>query len=201
MSVHETGRLALVRHGETTWSRQRRHTGRSDIPLDDDGRARARALRPVLAALPGIDDATVLVSPLRRARETADLAGLGARGERCDDLLEWDYGDYEGRRTVEIRTEVPGWSVWSGPIPGGETIDEVTARVDRVIDRSAGALTVLFAHAHVLRVLAARWLGLPPERGRSLTLDPASLSVLGHEREERVIETWNLVPAALEDEH
>ena len=195
MEHDEPDRVALVRHGETSWSRQRRHTGRSDIPLDDDGRTRAAALRPVLADLPGIDTATILVSPLRRARETAALAGLDDRGEGCDDLLEWDYGDYEGRRTSEIRTERPGWSVWTGAIPNGETIEQVAARADRVIARASGPLTVVFAHAHLLRVLTARWLGLPPSRGRSFTLEPASLSVLGHEREERVIELWNVVPA------
>lgn len=195
MNHDEPGRLALVRHGETDWSRQRRHTGRTDIPLDVEGRIRAAALRPVLAGLSGIDAATILVSPLRRARETATLAGLGERGELCDDLLEWDYGAYEGRRTSEIRTEVPGWSVWSGEVPNGETIDQVAARADRVIERSSGPLTVLFAHAHLLRVLAARWLGLPPDRGRSFTLEPASVSILGHERDERVIDSWNMVPA------
>lgn len=194
MDQDEPERLALVRHGETHWSRQRRHTGRSDIPLDAEGRVRAAALRPVLAGLGGVDGATILVSPLRRARETAAIAGLGDRGELCDDLLEWDYGDYEGRRTSEIRTERPTWSVWSGEIPNGETIDDVAARADRVIARASGPLTVLFAHAHLLRVLAARWLGLPPDRGRSFTLEPASISILGHEREERVIETWDVLP-------
>ena len=188
-------RLALIRHGETGWSRQRRHTGRTDIPLDDEGRARAAALRPLLAGLPGIDTATILVSPLRRARETAELAGLGDRAEVCDDLLEWDYGAYEGRRTVDIRQEVPGWSVWHGEIPDGETLAQVAARADRVIARASTPLTVLVAHAHLLRVLAARWLQLQPECGRHFTLEPASLSILGHEREERVVEHWNLVPA------
>jgi broad specificity phosphatase PhoE len=194
MEQDEPERLVLVRHGETEWSRQRKHTGRTDIPLDDEGRSRARGLGPVLELLPGIEAAPVLVSPLRRARETAALAGLGERAESCEDLLEWDYGDYEGRRTSDIRTEVPGWSVWSGAVPGGETIEQVAARADRVIARSSGPLTVLVAHAHLLRVLAARWLGLPPERGRSFTLEPASVSVLGHEREERVVELWNVVP-------
>ena len=119
--------IALIRHGETHWSRRRRHTGRTDIPLDDEGRKRATALRPVLAALSGIDAAGIMVSPLRRARETATLAGVGDRAEICDDLLEWDYGAYEGRRTIEIRAEVPGWSVWRGEIPDGETIDQVAA--------------------------------------------------------------------------
>lgn len=125
------------------------------------------ALRPVLAGLAGINAATIVVSPLRRARETATLAGLGDRVELCDDLLEWDYGAYEGRRTSEIRTEVPGWSVWSAEVPNGETIDQVAAHADRVIERSSGPLTMLFAHAHLLRVLTARWLGLSPDRGRT----------------------------------
>lgn len=194
MDRGEPERIAVVRHGETSWSRQRRHTGRSDIALDDEGRIRAAALGPVLASLRGIDAATVLTSPLRRARDTAALAGFGDRAEPCDDLLEWDYGDYEGRRTSDIRLDLPDWSVWSGAVPNGETIEQVAARADRVIARATGQLTVVFAHAHLLRVLAARWLGLPPERGRSLTLEPASVSLLGHERDERVIEVWNVVP-------
>jgi probable phosphoglycerate mutase len=195
MRDDEPVRLALVRHGETSWSRQRRHTGRSDIPLDAEGRERAVALRPVLAALPGIEAAVVLVSPLQRAWETAQLAGVGERAQVCEDLLEWDYGDYEGRRTTEIRREVPGWTVWSGPVPNGETIEQVAARADRVIERADGPLTVLFAHAHLLRVLAARWLWLTPDNGRHFTLDPASVSILGHERDERVVEVWNVVPS------
>ena len=194
MDSDEPRRIALIRHGETRWSRRRRHTGRTDIPLDDEGRKRATALRPVLAAMSGIDAAGIMVSPLRRARETATLAGVGDRAEICDDLLEWDYGAYEGRRTIEIRAEVPGWSVWRGEIPDGETIDQVAARADRVIEQSSGPLTVLVAHAHVLRVLAVRWLRLSPDHGRLLTLEPASVSILGHEREERVIEQWNVVP-------
>jgi broad specificity phosphatase PhoE len=197
MEPDEPARVVLIRHGETRWSRLRRHTGRTDIPLDDDGRRRAAALRPLIAALPGIDAATILFSPLRRARETAELAGVGDRAQACDDLLEWDYGAYEGRTTKEIRTEVPGWSVWTGELPGGETLDDVATRADRVIDRASGPLTVLVAHAHFLRVLAARWLHLPPDRGRSFTLEAASMSILGHEREERVIEQWNVMPSAL----
>jgi broad specificity phosphatase PhoE len=194
MDSDEPRRIALIRHGETGWSRRRRHTGRTDIPLDDEGRKRATALRPVLAGMSGIDAAAIMVSPLRRARETATLAGVGDRAEICDDLLEWDYGAYEGRRTIEIRAEVPDWSVWRGEIPDGETIDQVAARADRVIEQSSGPLTVLVAHAHVLRVLAVRWLRLSPDHGRLLTLEPASVSILGHEREERVIEQWNVVP-------
>jgi len=189
-------RLVLVRHGETTWSRERRHTGRTDIPLDDEGRRRAELLRPLLAGIPGIDGAVVCVSPLRRARDTAALAGLGDGAIVCDDLLEWDYGVYEGRRTSDIREEIPGWSVWTHPIEGGETMTEVGARADRMIAAAVerGGLTAMFAHAHVLRILGARWCGLPPDGGRLFTLEPASLSILGHEREVRVIEHWDLVP-------
>jgi broad specificity phosphatase PhoE len=188
-------RLVLVRHGETSWSRQRRHTGRTDIPLDAEGRRRARALAPVLGATPA--GALVLTSPLRRARETAALAGLGDRAQLCDDLLEWDYGEYEGRRTSDIRTEIPGWSVWTNPIVGGESVEQVGARADRVIGRAIahGGLSVMFAHAHVLRILGARWCGWPAGNGASLTLEPASISVLGHEREVPVIEHWNVLPA------
>lgn len=188
-------RLVLVRHGETSWSRQRRHTGRTDIPLDDAGRKKAGALRAVLAALPGVDKATVLTSPLQRARATAELAGLGDRAEVCDDLLEWDYGVFEGRRTVDIREELPGWSVWTGPITEGESVDQVGERADRVIAGAvaSGGLTLLFAHAHILRILGARWCGLAPVDGRLLTLEAASISILGHERQVRVIEHWNMV--------
>jgi broad specificity phosphatase PhoE len=197
MQPDEPGRLVLIRHGETHWSRRRRHTGRTDIPLDDDGRTRAAALRPLVAALPGIETATIWVSPLRRARDTAELAGLSDRAQVCDDLLEWDYGVYEGRTTSEIRTEVPGWTVWNSEVPGGETLDDVAARADRVIERASGPLTVLVAHAHFLRILTARWLQMSPDRGRSFTLEAASMSILGHEREERTIEQWNVMPAAL----
>lgn len=189
-------RVVLVRHGETSWSRQRRHTGRSDIALDEEGRRRAAVLAPILADVPV--DALVLTSPLRRARDTAELAGLGGRAQVCDDLVEWDYGDYEGRRTSDIRAEIPGWTVWTHPIVGGESLEQVGARADRVITRVTdhGGLAVLFSHAHLLRIVATRWCGWSPEAGRSLTLQPASVSVLGHEREVPVIEQWDVVPAA-----
>ncbi|MGI9052400.1 MAG: histidine phosphatase family protein [Ilumatobacteraceae bacterium] len=185
--------VVLVRHGETSWSRQRRHTGRSDIPLDREGRRRATALAPFLQTVPPA--ALILTSPLQRAVQTAALAGHGARAEACDDLLEWDYGDYEGRRTSDIREEIPGWSVWTHPIVGGESVEQVGVRADRVIARvvAHGGLAVLFAHAHVLRILGARWCGWPPGHGASLTLEPASISVLGHEREVRVIVHWDVV--------
>lgn len=189
-------RVVLVRHGETAWSSQRRHTGRSDIPLNDDGRRLAARLHPVLSAISGIDDALVLTSPLRRARDTCALAGLGDRAEVEPDLVEWDYGAAEGRRTDEMRRDVPGWSVWTDVCPNGETIDQVAVRADRVLARVAGEprLVVLFAHAHVLRILAARWCRLEAREGRIFTLDPASVSILGHEREVPVVERWNMVP-------
>jgi probable phosphoglycerate mutase len=188
-------RVVLIRHGETEWSSTRRHTGRTDIPLNDEGRRLAAALRPVLAGISGIDDALVLTSPLRRARETADLAGLGTGAEIVADLVEWDYGAAEGRRTDEMRVEVPGWSVWTHDPEGGETLRQVGSRADRVLERVHGEsrLVVIVAHAHVLRILTARWCGLDPRIGRMFMLDPASVSILGHERETRCIERWNLV--------
>jgi broad specificity phosphatase PhoE len=180
----------LVRHGETAWSASGQHTGRTDIPLTPAGERQAIALGKNLA---GHAFAAVLSSPLARARETCRLAGLGESAEITDDLREWDYGIYEGRRTADIRKEVPGWTVWKGPIPGGETIEQVAERTRKVIDRAVSARgdVALFAHAHVLRVLAACWLGLSPDAGRLLALGTASLNILGYERETRVISVWN----------
>ena len=188
-------RVVLVRHGETEWSSTRRHTGRTDIPLNEEGRRLAAALQPVLAGITGIGEALVLTSPLRRARETCALAGLGERAEIDPDLVEWDYGAAEGRRTDEIRREVPGWTVWTHDPEGGETLAAVAARADRLLSRihDTAGVVVAFAHAHILRVLTARWCELDPRAGRMFMLDPASVSVLGHERETRCIERWNLV--------
>jgi broad specificity phosphatase PhoE len=182
--------LWLIRHGETEWSTTKRHTGRTDIALTTMGERQAKALGRHLA---GRSFALVLCSPLRRARETCTLAGYGNIAKSSDDLLEWDYGTYEGRTTSEIRTEVPGWSIWTGSVPGGETIEQVGQRAEQVIKQ---ALTVdgevaLFAHAHILRILTACWLGLPPDAGRLFALSTASVSVLGHERETRIISVWN----------
>lgn len=187
-------RVVLVRHGETEWSRSRRHTGRTDVALTELGRRRAEALAPVLADLAGIDGAQVLTSPLARARDTCALAGLGDRAAVCDDLAEWDYGTAEGRRTEEIREEIPGWSVWTHTVEGGESLAAVGARTESVIARldARPGLAVLFAHAHLLRILGARWCGLEASAGQLFTLEPASVSVLGHEREARVIEHWNI---------
>ena len=179
-----------MRHGQTEWSLSGQHTGTTDIPLTEQGRRHAEALG---ARLAGWRFDRVLSSPLARALDTCRLAGMGDRAEVTDDLREWDYGEYEGRRTVDIREERPGWGLWVDGVPGGETVDEVGRRADRVIEtaRHAGGDVALFAHGHILRVLAARWVGLPPDHGRLLALSTASISVLGWERETAVVERWN----------
>jgi probable phosphoglycerate mutase len=184
-----TARLFAVRHGETEWSLHERHTGRTDVPLTENGRERAKQLGDVLV---GREFVAVLTSPLSRARDTASLAGF-PDAEIDDDLQEWDYGDYEGLKTVDIRKDHPGWFLWDDGVPNGESIADVATRADRVIARvqhDHGDVLV-FAHGHVLRVLAARWLELDPGFGRSLVLSPATLSILGHEREAPALETWN----------
>jgi broad specificity phosphatase PhoE len=182
----------LVRHGETEWTRSGRHTGRSDIPLTELGRQQAEALAGRLA---GHHFALVLTSPRSRAAETARLAGFGDTVVVDPDLREWDYGAFEGRTTPEIRIEIPDWSIWTGPWRGGETLDEVAARADRVIERCLGPNVegdaLLFAHGHFLRILAARWIGLPGYVGRSFALGTATVGILGWERQARVIDTWN----------
>jgi broad specificity phosphatase PhoE len=185
--------IAVVRHGETEWSRTGRHTGRTDVLLTDQGRREAEA---VGVALRERRFALVLTSPLQRAKETCRLAGLADVAVERDDLQEWDYGDYEGRTTTEIRRERPGWTVWKDGVPGGETLAEVGARVDRVLDelREAAGDVAVFAHGHLLRVLAARWLGLEPSAGRLFALDPGTISVLGNERETAVLRGWNVRP-------
>jgi probable phosphoglycerate mutase len=182
--------IFLIRHGETEWSRTGRHTGRTDVPLTDDGK---RAAGELGRALQGrkLDPWT---SPLDRARETCRLAGFAAP-KLEDDLREWDYGIYEGRTTLEIRNETPDWSVWLSPIVKGESLDQVADRARRVIQRvteTSSGDTALFAHGHILRVLAACWIGLPPLTGRFLALDTATISVLGYERQTRVIRHWNV---------
>ena len=183
-------RLVLVRHGETEWSRGGRHTGRTDIPLSDRGRDEALALRE---RLDGWTFARVLSSPLSRALDTARLAGFADEVETDEDLLEWDYGDYEGLTTADIRARRPRWSLWADGTPGGESAAAVGTRVDRTIKelRDADADVLVFAHGHVLRVLTARWLSLTPADGRLFALDPATVSVLGYERETPVIQCWN----------
>ena len=182
--------LVLVRHGQTEWSLSGQHTGTTDIPLTDEGRRQAEALG---ARLSGWNFSRVLTSPLARAAETCRLAGLAEGAEVTEDLREWDYGDYEGRKTADIRKERPGWGLWLDGVPAGEHVDEVGARADRVIEaaRAADGDVALFAHGHVLRVLAARWIGLPPDHGRLFALVTSSISVLGWERETPVLERWN----------
>jgi broad specificity phosphatase PhoE len=187
--------IVLARHGETEWSRDRRHTGRTDIPLTDNGRRQAAVLR---GALDERSFARVLSSPLSRALDTSREAGLGDRAELTDDLFEWDYGEYEGITTAEIRERRPGWNLWRDGCPGGETAADVGRRVDRVIGSLDGldGDAAVFAHGHVLRVLTARWLGLGPENGALFKLDTGTLSVLGYERETRAITRWNVPVSA-----
>ena len=181
--------VVLVRHGETEWSREGRHTGRTDVPLTERGDRQARA---VGEALRGRSFAVVLSSPLQRALETARLAGFSP--ETREELREWDYGEYEGRRTSEIRREVPDWTIWRHGGPGGESLDEVRARTDRMVAelRAVDGDALVFAHGHLLRVLTARWLELPPPDGRLFALDSGTLSTLGYEREQSVIRGWNV---------
>ena len=183
------GELWLVRHGETEWTETGRHTSHTDVALSATGREQATSVGGVLAGRPF---SVVLSSPMTRSIDTCRLAGYGARLEIDDDLKEWDYGEYEGRTTEEIRQERPGWTVWAGS-PGGEPPDHAAARARRVIERAAaaGGDAALFSHGHFLRILGATWLGLPPEGGRVLSLGTASLSILGYERETRVIRGWN----------
>ncbi len=188
----------LIRHGETAWSKSGQHTGRTDIPLTEFGVEQARALAPVVAAL---HPALVLCSPRERARHTAELAGLRVDAVD-DDLAEWDYGDYEGLTTSQIRESVPGWSLFANGVPNGETAEQVGARADRVLRRAAVEAVegpvVLVAHGHISRVLGARWVGLPVEGGAYLALDTASTSVLGAQHGAPVLDHWNLPNPAVE---
>jgi broad specificity phosphatase PhoE len=179
-----------IRHGETEWSLSGQHTGTTDIKLTDNGRRLAERLRPVLARE---NFALVLVSPMRRARDTAALAGFGDRAIVEPDLMEWNYGEYEGITTEEIHRSRPGWQVFRDGCPGGEMPDQVGARVDRVIARVRAAQgdVALFAHGHVLRVLVARWIGLPAAGGQHFLLDTGTLCVLGDYRDVPAVKTWN----------
>jgi broad specificity phosphatase PhoE len=188
--------LWLIRHGETEWSRSGAHTGRTDLPLTQNGCARARALGKLLN---GRQFATVLSSPLARARETCRLAGYGDAMQIEPNLHEWDYGDYEGLSTAQIHEKRPNWSLWVDGVPNGETVEHVGERASAVIQRAtAGAGdAALFAHGHVLRILSACWLGLAPSDGRLLGLDTASISILGYEHDTRVIRLWNVTAEGL----
>jgi probable phosphoglycerate mutase len=193
----EDSALWLLRHGETEWSLSGQHTGRTDIPLTDAGEDQARAMGHLLGDL---SPALVLSSPRRRAVDTARLAGLKV-DETTEDLGEWDYGDYEGRTTSEIREHDPDWTVWTGEVPGGENRAQIATRADRVLARAAAALAdgpvVLVGHGHFSRVLAARWIGLPVAGGAHLLLGTAAPSVLSAQYGVPVIERWNLPnPAA-----
>ena len=183
-------RLVLARHGETEWSRSGQHTGRTDIPLTEVGREQARQLGVALA---GRTFSRVVSSPLSRAVETARIAGFADRLELDPELQEWDYGVYEGRRRVDIDRDEPGWTVWSRPIREGESLVELGARADRVIERllPTGGDVLLFSHGHVLRVLAARWIESPPLLASRLELATATISELGWETDRRVVEGWN----------
>jgi probable phosphoglycerate mutase len=194
--------LWLIRHGETEWSLSGAHTSRTDIPLTEQGRKRAEKLRDYLK---GTKFDAVFVSPMQRARETCAIAGFGDVAKIDEGLREWDYGIYEGKTTKEIQEKIPGWSVWKNEIVGGETVEHVGERADGVTLRalaacrstpwkaaaSAGGKVALFAHAHILRILAARWIGLDATGGALLALGTGSVSVLGWERETRVIQSWN----------
>ncbi|MEV6693709.1 histidine phosphatase family protein [Micromonospora sp. NPDC051196] len=190
------GQITLIRHGATTWSTSRRHTSYTDLALTDDGERQARSLGPVLA---GRRFVAVLTSPRQRATHTARLAGLTIT-DTDEGLAEWNYGEYEGRTTAEIHHDQPNWNVWTDGCPGGESPSEVGERVDRLLAGLQPLLdqgpVALVGHAHSLRVLGARWIGLPPSAGGLLRLDTATLSLLGHEHGRRVILHWNNPPAA-----
>jgi len=183
-------KVYVVRHGETEWSRSGQHTGVTDIPLTENGRAVARRLRPVLAEQ---SFQLVLTSPLRRARETCELAGLGTRAAVEPDLHEWNYGEYEGLTPKQIHEKAPGWLIFQDGCPGGESPEQVGTRVDRVIARARAADgdVALFAHGHVLRVLAARWIGSSPGAGQHFLLDTATLNVLSYYRDSPAVKVWN----------
>jgi len=192
--------LWLLRHGATAWARAGRHTGNTDLALLPEGEAEARSLAPLLTALPFT---AVLCSPLQRARQTCELAGMAAGAILCEDLREWDYGAYEGLTTPEIRQDVPGWTVWTHGSVGGEGVQQVEDRCQRVIEQAIALVpsahdeavgprrVALFAHGHILRALGATWLGLGARGGNLLALNTGTVSVLGHERERRVILRWN----------
>jgi probable phosphoglycerate mutase len=184
------GDVLLIRHAETEWSRDGRHTGRTDIPLTDHGREVAREMGPQLE---GLELAAVLVSPSLRARETCELCGLGGQAQLREDLLEWDYGDYDGLTSAQIRQERPDWDLWRDGCPGGEGPAQVGARADRVI-AELNALegpAAVFSHGHMLRVLAARWIEQEPAGGARLGLSTAALCVLSHEHGRAIIDRWN----------
>ena len=183
-------RLWLLRHAQTEWSLSGQHTSYTDVPLTPQGEDMGRLLGRSLASK---KFSLVLTSPRQRARRTCELAGFGDQAEITDDLAEWNYGEFEGRTTQEIRAEAPGWTIWNGILPGGEAPDDVGRRCQRVIERAkeAGGDVALFSHGHILRVMAATWLGLQPTEGRCFTLGTGTYSVLGYEHEYTTTLVWN----------
>ncbi|MGW0532172.1 histidine phosphatase family protein [Streptomyces sp. NPDC003032] len=188
-------RILLARHGQTEWSLSGKHTGRTDIPLLDEGRRGAKLLGERLHRAPydGLPDVEVRTSPLSRARETCEIAGFGDRARTWDALMEFDYGDYEGMTPADIRAVHPGWFIWRDGVPRGETLARVAARADEVVEwaRSAERDVLVFAHGHILRVIGARWLGLDIDFAARIRLNPTSVSVLGWAYGEPAIESWN----------
>jgi broad specificity phosphatase PhoE len=193
LEAPEEPRIFLIRHAETEWTITHQHTGRTDIPLTDRGRDAARTLA---ATLSGREFGLVLVSPSRRARETCELAGLAATSVQNADLLEWDYGDYDGLTTAQIEAKQPGWNQWLDGCPGGEQAADVGRRADRVIAVAVASRgpVAIFSHGHLLRVLGARWAGLPASDGAKLGLAPGAICLLGHEHGRRIIASWSLLP-------
>jgi broad specificity phosphatase PhoE len=189
-------RVFLIRHGETEWTLTGQHTGMTDIPLTENGRTLPRLLAPILAQ---VMFKQVLTSPLQRARQTCELTGLGERAEIDHELVEWNYGNYEGLTTKQIDATAPGWMLFRDGCPGGESPEDVGRRVDAVIERvrAVGNHVALFAHGHLFRVFAARWIGLPPGAGCHFLLDTATLSVLSYYRGVPAIKRWN-APVAVE---
>lgn len=183
-------KIYLIRHGETEWSKTKQHTGRSDIPLTEHGEAQAKSLAPRLAQ---VEFSKVYVSPLKRAQRTCELAGFRDKAELTDDLYEWDYGEFEGLTTPQIREQIPGWNLFSGGVKGGETINEVAQRADSILEKAAQfeGNIALFSSGHISRVIGARWLDLPPQSSQLLALSTASVSILGYEHEWKVIHLWN----------
>lgn len=188
-------RILLARHGQTEWSLSGKHTGRTDIPLLDEGRRGAKLLGERLHRAPwdGLPDVEIRTSPLVRAKETCELAGFGDRATDWDALMEWDYGAYEGMTPAEIKARRPGWLIWRDGVPEGETLAEVSARADEVVQwaRSADRDVLIFAHGHILRTIGARWLGLDASFAARIRLDPTSLSILGWAYDAPAIERWN----------
>ncbi|AZM89288.1 MULTISPECIES: histidine phosphatase family protein [Streptomyces] len=188
-------RILLARHGQTAWSLLGKHTGRTDVPLLEEGRLGAKRLGERLAREPwaGLRGLEVRTSPLVRASESCDLAGFGAQADAWDTLMEWDYGDYEGMTPAEIQAVRPGWLIWRDGVPGGESVADVSARADEVVAwaRAAERDVLVFAHGHILRTLAARWLGFEASFGARIRLDPTSLSVLGWAYGAPALERWN----------